>query len=259
MTNAALDGKPYSGNPHVRIDEGDGASAKPRRSSLLYRWILGLLVALVHGPILGASVDWSGVRRTGCTQESVDPLVTITDVNGSVRAADGAAAAVTGMIFTQTTSDGSRVKAYDYSHTAAPVNTKWLLALCGDVLDASTLFSFRAVELTESYDFGTGGDRIATPSDFYLVFVAEDWDDYVSHAENPHRWYGWVNLAVNADGALDVLGSDIAVYGDRLVVGGGSATPEPSGALLLLLGLGALGLRRPRSTFHATSLRTGPK
>ena len=36
MTNSALDGKPYAGNPHVRIDEGDGASAKPRRSSLLY-------------------------------------------------------------------------------------------------------------------------------------------------------------------------------------------------------------------------------
>ena len=220
------------------------------------KWILGLLVALVHGPILGASVDWSGVRRSGWTLESVDPLVTITDVNGSVRAADGAAAAVTGMFFTQTTSNGSRVKAYDYSHTAAPVNTKWLLALCGDVLDVSTLSSFRAVELTESYDFGTGGDRIVTPSDFYLVFVAEDWDDYVSHAEKPHRWYGWVNLAVNADGALDVLGSGIAVYGDRLLVGGGSATPEPSGALLLLLGLGALGLRRPRSTFHAISLRT---
>ena len=37
MTNSALDGKPYAGNPHVRIDEGDGASAKPRRSSLLYK------------------------------------------------------------------------------------------------------------------------------------------------------------------------------------------------------------------------------
>ena len=36
MANTALDGKPYAGNPHVRIDEGDGASAKPRRSSLLY-------------------------------------------------------------------------------------------------------------------------------------------------------------------------------------------------------------------------------
>ena len=36
MANTALDGKPYAGNPHVRIDEGDGAPAKPRRSSLAY-------------------------------------------------------------------------------------------------------------------------------------------------------------------------------------------------------------------------------
>ena len=36
MANTALDGKPYAGNTHVRIDEGDGAPAKPRRSSLAY-------------------------------------------------------------------------------------------------------------------------------------------------------------------------------------------------------------------------------
>ena len=36
MKNAALSGKPYAGNPHVRFDEGEVASAKPRRGSLLY-------------------------------------------------------------------------------------------------------------------------------------------------------------------------------------------------------------------------------
>ena len=36
-TGKALDGKPYAGNPHVRFDEGEVASAaKPRRGSLLY-------------------------------------------------------------------------------------------------------------------------------------------------------------------------------------------------------------------------------
>jgi len=37
MTNATLRGKPDAGNPHVRFDEGEVASAKPRRGSLLYR------------------------------------------------------------------------------------------------------------------------------------------------------------------------------------------------------------------------------
>jgi len=45
MTNATLRGKPDAGNPHVRFDEGEVASAKPRRGSLLYnetvkRWLL---------------------------------------------------------------------------------------------------------------------------------------------------------------------------------------------------------------------------
>ena len=213
--------------------------------------ILGALAALAYGTVLGATVSWSGVSRRDwyCPGES---SVTITHVNGAVVAEDGAGASTTGMFFTRMTAEGASIKAYDYSHTAAPVNTKWLLVFYGDILDASTLPSFKAVELTESYDFGTGGDKIANPSDFYLVFVAEDWDDYVSGAMNPHVWYGWVNLAVNADGALDVLGSDIAVYGDTLVVGGG-ATPEPSGCLLFLLGLGALSLRRPMVRFSAAS------
>ena len=42
MTNAILRGKPDAGNPHVRFDEGEVASAKPRRGSLLYKKIIGL-------------------------------------------------------------------------------------------------------------------------------------------------------------------------------------------------------------------------
>ena len=37
MINAILRGKPDAGNPHVRFDEGEVASVKPRRGSLLYK------------------------------------------------------------------------------------------------------------------------------------------------------------------------------------------------------------------------------
>ena len=39
MINAILRGKPDAGNPHVRFDEGEVASAKPRRGSLLYKYV----------------------------------------------------------------------------------------------------------------------------------------------------------------------------------------------------------------------------
>ena len=43
-------GKPYAGNPHVRFDEGDPASAEPRRKSLLHRpgpWQILICIAVV--------------------------------------------------------------------------------------------------------------------------------------------------------------------------------------------------------------------
>ena len=47
MTNAALRGKPDAGNPHVRFDEGEVASAAtPRRGSLLYKQRLSAFFAV---------------------------------------------------------------------------------------------------------------------------------------------------------------------------------------------------------------------
>ena len=59
MTNAILRGKPDAGNPHVRFDEGEVASAKPRRGSLLYKKLLTLAaVALVASASQAASIAW---------------------------------------------------------------------------------------------------------------------------------------------------------------------------------------------------------
>ena len=48
MTNAILRGKPDAGNPHVRFDEGEVASAKPRRGSLLYKSLLCASLCLLR-------------------------------------------------------------------------------------------------------------------------------------------------------------------------------------------------------------------
>ena len=43
---AVLSGKPDAGNPHVRFDEGEVASAKPRRGSLLHKHMVRGFVCL---------------------------------------------------------------------------------------------------------------------------------------------------------------------------------------------------------------------
>ena len=51
-TGKALNGKPYAGNPHVRFDEGEVASAAtPRRGSLLYS-----ITTLFRGALENAGV-----------------------------------------------------------------------------------------------------------------------------------------------------------------------------------------------------------
>ena len=69
LTTSTLDGKPYAGNPHVRFDEGEVASAKPRRGSLLYK---KLLMALALLPLMAAAetevvdgIEWTYTARDG--------------------------------------------------------------------------------------------------------------------------------------------------------------------------------------------------
>ena len=63
MTNAILRGKPDAGNPHVRFDEGEVASAKPRRGSLLYKMrelVLATAVAALGATL--AQTDATGPK-----------------------------------------------------------------------------------------------------------------------------------------------------------------------------------------------------
>ena len=55
-TGKALNGKPYAGNPHVRFDEGEVASAAtPRRGSLLYKKMQLAIVGMVLLPMAAAA------------------------------------------------------------------------------------------------------------------------------------------------------------------------------------------------------------
>ena len=85
MTNAALRGKPDAGNPHVRFDEGEVASAeKPRRGSLLYK------KAFVAGNKCFALVVWLAIAGLAqhsafAAYDAAGGYVTLLSSNSGVR------------------------------------------------------------------------------------------------------------------------------------------------------------------------------
>ena len=198
---------------------------------------------LIGLSLYGAAAMWTGISVDGVPCEMAEGTIQ-SELGGLVRGEDGVGASIIGMFYTHEELSTMRLKVYDYSVTAAPVNTKWLLAVYGDILGSDTMSSFKVVEPCDYPNCDVGGDIIEDSNSFYLAFVAENWDDYVAKVENPHVWYGWANCAVKSDGSLDVLASGINLDGGPVRIGGGSATPEPSSGLLLLLGWAALGLRR---------------
>jgi len=62
MMNATLRGKPDAGNLHVRFDEGEVASAKPRRGSLLYKKLIVGISAALCG--FAAFASWNVVQES---------------------------------------------------------------------------------------------------------------------------------------------------------------------------------------------------
>ena len=65
-TGKAFNGKPYAGNPHVRFDEGEVASAeKPRRGSLLYeKTKMRLLIPAIVGIVFGVVAECHGAEAS---------------------------------------------------------------------------------------------------------------------------------------------------------------------------------------------------
>ena len=84
---AVLNGKPDAGNPHVRFDEGEVASAKPRRGSLLYmnRVVRAVFAAAV---VAGCGSAWADVPASAYVQDGLvaqfDGIENAKDASGKV-------------------------------------------------------------------------------------------------------------------------------------------------------------------------------
>ena len=89
-----------------------------------------------------------------------------------------------------------------------------------------------------------GSVSIRKDSDVYLAFAVESMG--IIEGKEPEIYYGWLQLLVGTDGQVSVGASAIDLDGGPMIVGGGSAIPEPSTALLLFVGGALLALRRRR-------------
>ena len=131
----------------------------------------------------------------------------------------------------------------DYSMVMDPTFNWWVLACYGDVVDMNT---FGVMTPVDSYkgDVLSGGTVVENPSDFYMAFKASE-VIFVSGVgyEEGETWYGWVHVSVDDDLNMTLLDEGINLYGGPVIVG---AIPEPSAAVLVLVGLAALALRRRR-------------
>lgn len=121
-----------------------------------------------------------------------------------------------------------------------PTFNWWALASYGEIVDKESFSRLTPIELFYVDDYYSGGTLIENPDDFYMVFKASEVlienGDYVEGM----TWYGWVHVSVDENLDMTLLGDGINLDGGPVTVG----IPEPSSALLLLLGCALMALRR---------------
>ena len=127
------------------------------------------------------------------------------------------------------------------------------LAAVGDVVDADYIEN-RA----EWFAYAKYGDDSSSHSDYsitlfpgdsvYLAFRIETYN-HADPTQMAPPTYGWIEMGLDNAGGVSSLRSAWDIDGDSIVVGMGGI-PEPSSALLLLVGGALLAIRRKRWLAH---------
>ena len=146
--------------------------------------------------------------------------------------------------------DGGGVRIYNATCNLATLIT-FTSMVVGDTVSAMNFGDDKSSLCSSVYLGATGEMSVSKNVPFYLGFQVYELVDvqdpitglYVDIARGVDC-YGWLGFVATGGSNVELLTSAIDLAGGPMVVGGGSAIPEPSGVLLVLLGLSAIALRR---------------
>lgn len=208
------------------------------------RSVLTVVALMSCHVAFSAAADWTGVRvsNAGHGQGGAYVYWLGGDISGG---SSNAYAWIFSEMFGHVEDGDFYLKHQDFSkESMEPTYNWWALALYGDIVSEATFDSLTRIEDTYINDPNAplvGGTVVDNPKDFYMAFkVSEVLKDASGYSEG-QTWYGWVHVSVDENLEMSLLEDGINLTGGAVTVG---ATPEPSGALLLLVGGALLALRR---------------
>ena len=203
------------------------------RCSLLIAVVIFFRVAFA------ATASWSGL--TVFTGEMYDNTTKDYSLQGWVDSGNGNHASIHTSIYGHEESGRMFFEQRDFSYTLTPTISRWALVLLGAIIDETSFYDAAVIPLTFQDDYDGNGIEVRDYSDFYMVFRVTEPIIKGEDVQEGMSWYGWAHVSIDGNLNMTLLGADINLTGGAVTVG---ATPEPSSALLLLVGGALLALRR---------------
>ena len=192
---------------------------------------------------MAAPAYWSGVQLTN--GEIWGSNTHLYSFDGYLISERGTHASVLASLYGHEEGGRLFLEQEDFSHELDPTINRWALAIYGEIIGENTFLDAIPVPSTTQYDYEGKGVEVENRSDFYMVFKASEivWDGH--EYTGGQAWYGWVHVSIDENLDMTLLEDGINLDGGPVTVGiYESGIPEPSSALLLIVGGALLALVR---------------